>query len=464
MNKKIIFLLLFLFLTLSLLSCKEVGDVIGPGGYNNSSMDTDKEEDNTGTIVDKVKGLVSSFDELPVDEVFKREHLFSPEGENYPRNPVIVVLGAGRNQIAVFAEKRYGSKGSDNDVGINGKDLVDIVVRVSTNAGIDFSQEAVVGTKAATHANSHGAPVVYKVADNKVVICSTSGGGLARTAESAENKPVSRIDYIVGTLNGDSFTWTGWQEVKFSVQGDLLNRVKAMKVNGGFTYSQIGTKSARGIFNSANNKLILPVIMAYMGHFTDVYELMGCFFIEGTLNGDNITWTGNEKYTLMFANDSTYFSRYKETIIIGGSSIYNIKSVFVPNYRWRDYTLFGTNQGISSPQNSKVYGGDGSPSYLTLKWHGASTYDPSAYTNEQADRSLFLGAKDDAGNVTLHLMGKDTFNSEEECLINTGKSGSIDVLGDGTVVTASEEDFNEDKVYLITFNRFSQSYLTSLFK
>ena len=103
---------------------------------------------------------------------------------------------------------------------------------------------------------------------------------------------------------------------------------------------------------------------------------------------------------------------------------------------------------------------------MAFKWFGATSYQASTYKNETADAGLFLGPKNNAANITLYLVNKDTLDKEGKVdgfeLNKVGKSGSIDVLGDGTVVTAAEEGNNGDRNYYTSFTRYSQSYLASI--
>ena len=471
MSKKIIYLLsLLMALSLVFASCKKNGAGTGPDIGNNPPH----EEDNTTGVVNVDTGLVDSFDKLPADKVIKKETIFEGDGVNYLRNPVIVVMGAQSNQVAVFAEKRYKSSGADNDVGINGKDAVDIVYRFSGNAGVRFGAEAIVGKGAAGPKDSHGAPVVYKVGDNKVVVVASAGGGIARTSEAAhtagqgtETKPDSKIEYIVGTLSGETFTWGDWTEVQFSASGDLLKKVQEQKAPNGDSYTQMGTHSAKGHVN--NNTLMLPVVMAQQGVVgSGAKELMGVYFVTGELSGETVTWKDTTK-TIKFENTTSTpgFSKFKETRVVAGASTADVKYIAVPNPGYGADT-YGLGDGdVNQPNASAISGHFGSPGYLTLDWYGAKNYTPTQYSTGTGSekKSLFLGVKKQNTDVTLYLVVQNTLTSEGSYLVNAvGKSGSIDVLGDGTVVTAAEEGSNGDRNYYTSFTRYSQGYLTSLLK
>ena len=475
MSKKIIYLLsLLMALSLVFASCKKNGAGTGPDIGNNPPH----EEDNTTGVVNVDTGLVDSFDKLPADKVIKKETIFEGDGVNYLRNPVIVVMGAQSNQVAVFAEKRYKSKGADNDVGINGESAVDIVYRFSGNAGVRFGAEAIVGKGAAGPKDSHGAPIVYKVGDNKVVVVASAGGGIARTSEAAhtagqgtETKPDSKIEYIVGTLSGESFTWGAWTEVQFSASGDLLKKVQEQKAPNGDNYTQMGTHSAKGHVATDGQTLMLPVVMAQQGVIgSGAKELMGVYFVTGKVNDNTVAWTDTTKHIEFKTQNNANFSEFKETRVIddnNSTDLTDVKYIAVPNPGYGADT-YGLGEGpANQPTPSAISGHFGSPGYLTLNWYGAKNYTPTEYSQgvSSEKKSLFLGVKTQNTDVTLYLVAQNTLTSEGSYLVNAiGKSGSIDVLGDGTVVTAAEEGSNGDRNYYTSFTRYSQAYLTSLLK
>ena len=465
MRKKIIYLLsLLMALSLVFASCKK-NNGLDP---NNGGLEPPKEEDNTAGIVGD-DGLTKDdqFSSLPSDKPLKKATIFQGDENNYLRNPVIVVMGKDRNIPVIFAEKRYRSSGAANDVGIDGINSVDVVYKVSVNSGQKFEAETIVGKGATGPNDSHGAPVVFKVGDDKVVVVASAGAGIARTDKAAAYKVNSRIDYAVGTLNGTTFTWnTGWTEVKFSNDGDLLVAIKKIS-----PFDQMGTQAARG-YVDGNNKLILPVVMAQQGTTSDVKELMGVYLLEGTVSDNTVTWKDlNNNYSYEAKTENS-FSKYKESQVIGGSSP-NYKAIAVPS-PWGNprTTTFGlTTMGTSkSVADINTLGHDGAPGYLAFKWFGTTTYKPSEYKNQTADKALFLAVKDNTSNITLYLVNKDTLQVEGKStgyvLNSVGKSGSIDILGDGTVVTAAEEGRmnkgDSSRNYYTSFTRYSQSYLNTI--
>ena len=474
MSKKIIYLLsLLMALSLVFASCKKNSVTDGLGDIGTPP----DQGDNTGGLIDESgdrAGLVTDdqFDQLPADKYLKKSTIFKGDANNYIRNPVIVVMGANRNIPVVFAEKRYNGPGSENDVGIDGKATVDVIYKVGEKAGQNFGAETKVGVGSTGPEDSHGAPVVFRVNDNQVVVVASAGAGIARTTEAAGSKVDSRIDYIIGDFANNTFTWGNWQEVQLTSTGDLLTAVKKIQTgNKTDVFDQMGTQAARGVIT--DSKLILPVIMAQQATLGSPKELMGVYFLKGTVSGKTVQWENLESNPYIVFNaksPSTGFSQYKETQVIaatGFTSVTGIKYIAVPS-PWGSPATdnYGLGNGKDQLSGTQIKGHDGAPGYLALTWYGAGKYQPSTYKNDNPDKALFLGVKNNAKNITLYLVNKDTLAKEGKAdgfeLNAIGKSGSIDVLGDGTVVTAAEEGSNGERNYYTSFTRYSQSYLNSI--
>ena len=470
MSKKIIYLLsLLMALSLVFASCKKNG--LDP---NNGGLEPPKEEDNTAGKIDANTGLVTDdqVSSLPADKPLKKVTIFKGDANNYLRNPVIVVMGTDRSTPVVFAEKRYNGPGAANDVGIDGKATVDVVYKVGAQSGQNFGAETIVSTPAADPNTSHGAPVVFKVGDNQVVVVASAGAGIARTQEAASDKTPSKIEYAVGNFNGTTFTWdTPWTELTVDNKS-LLDTIKTIATgNNNDKFDQMGTQAARGFVSSSGSTytLILPVVMAQQGTTSSVKELMGVYFVKGTVTGNTVKWEnlGTDARVVFTAKSDANFSTHKESQVIAGTSESDVKYVAVPSPWGSPVTdNYGLGTGKDQPQATTIKGHDGAPGYLAFKWFGATSYQASTYKEQPADKGLFLGPKNNAKNITLYLVNKDTLDKEGKAdgfeLNAIGKSGSIDVLGDGTVVTAAEEGSNGDRNYYTSFTRYSQNYLASI--
>lgn len=482
MSKKIIYLLsLLMALSLVFASCKKnsVTDALGGGDQ------PPKEENNDGGSQDN--GLYPDSDSMPTDDVIRRNTIFNGTlNGNYQRNPVIV---AGRDgAVFIFFEIRYERAGAANDVGVDGIGKVDIGYVVSANAGKDkFGNSTIkyVGTQASDALNSHGAPVVYYIqGDNdyktdKIVIVATSGEGIGRTTKDSSQK-TSKIDYIVGTFDSNTeISWKTWTEV--TIAEGLETKIKQISTGVSDKYfSQFGTHAERGFIDS-NDKLILPVIMAYQGNNSNeasVYELMGAYILEGTVNPNNstVSWEAAKNNPEKTGYNGTGTSRYgdrlgqwKESHIAPNANGDSYDILVIPSPQGRS-----GNNNLGIHQNSKVSAmsqslpaSEGSFGYLrTTKWFGKNNYnmtDVSGSSGNPSTMVLYSHVQSETTKLTLHLLEQNRNKVGSIELGATGKSSSIDMLPDGTIVIAAENTKDGDG-YFMQFERRTQAKIVELAK
>ncbi|MBW5377716.1 exo-alpha-sialidase [Brachyspira pilosicoli] len=413
------------------------------------------------------------------DSPMRRKILLQGVGNAYYRNPVIVVVN-GHN-IFAFSEKRYINSSAGQDAGVDGKTKVDIVYMVSANSGNTWSEhESYVNPNNAQTtdvANSHSGHVVFKYSDDKIVIVASAGAGLARTDENPDYKtPTSRVDYIVGTVNGTQITWGSWKEVTTTDDGSLLEKAKKTSAlyldhdYNGRNYSQIGTQSARGYISSG--KLIMPIIFAHMGQNSDVYELMGRYVIMGTLNGDTITWQNYENPVAYPGYGSDFRGKvgmWKETQVIS-ADVDNIKFLVSPSSLWRHYKLGIVTSLNSKPANTTITASEGSIGYYNLgtKWFGTWEYPIKdgwiqGDNNSYRSSGILMVTKYKDGvtyrDLTMYVVDDNINIRGKGFVVNSvGRSASVDMLADGTIVTYAEEG-GDDYNYFNVFTRYSQAYI-----
>ena len=316
MSKKIIYLLsLLMALSLVFASCKKNTGITG-GDINGNPP----EEGGDTSKTDTETGLMTKWSDIPTEGYIKKTTIFKPTEKEFFRNPVVVVLGKKNNKVAVFTEKRYAANGGVNDVGITGELVVDIAWTLSGNSGNSFNYNGFVNpnnTSTTKVADSHGAPVVFKVSETQVVIAASAGAGIGRVSKYYSERQAempSRIDYIVGTLNegNNTFTWSQWKTIlKGSSEADDLGKKVASIISGNQNkkFDQFATHTAKGYVEGT--KLYLPVVMAYQGKVGDAYELMGTIMLTGDWNNsDDVTsWTMGKEIAFTKANNN--FSSFK---------------------------------------------------------------------------------------------------------------------------------------------------------
>ncbi len=460
MSKKIIYLLsLLMALSLVFASCKKNGITDATGGLTPPPQ----EEDNTENA-DKATGLFPDYDSIPKTDIIKKTTVFK-SGEDFYRNPVVIAFD---NNVFFFSEVRYKRDGAANDVGIDGEGVVDIVYKASKDSGTTFGQVLTVNpgnTITSEVDKSHGAAVVFKAANDKIVVVASAGGGIGRTKQKVgeTGKLSSRVDYIVGTVNGTTITWGDWTELKLNGQA-IADKIKSIAAGQGKNFEQYGTQSARGYMDGST--LVLPIVLAQQGSLSDVYELMGRYTLKGTLSGDTITWQAVGEPIAYSANEGRNLGSWKETQVKGGKSD-NYSFIVVPS-PWTPSPAFrlGKADGTSVPNGTAIQSSEGAPGYvdLTGKWYGKNPYTVtvggSAKTTEAGgSASILMHVKQTSANLTMYVVDADLTMKGKEYLINTvGKASSIDVLPDGTIITGAEEG-GQEKNYYGVFTRYSQYYI-----
>ena len=477
MSKKIIYLLsLLMALSLVFASCKKnsVTDAINNGGLT-PPPDTGQGQDVVGE-----NGLFNQYSDIPDGEI-ANTGVYVTTGGNYYRNPVVVTRPDGK--IFVFAEKRWQSQGSGNDVGIDGINTTDIIFKVSTDGGYKFdTQEYTVGTKATGPENSHGAPVVF-VKDQKILIASTSGDGIGRTSKTPKK---SKIAYITGTFDGNAstgyITWGTWTPIEsVNAKGgssgtttiDALVSATEAGGSGNKKFEQFATQPGRGLVTTSD--IYLPIVIAQQGGTGTDYELMGRMTLKSTMDGT--TWTVVENPLGYTDNNQLTFGPWKETKLIGGTTDGDLVYLTVPNpWSSANPAKFGVST-LDQPPSAKqsMSASEGSPGFFTTdKWYGANEYKINGTGGSisigNADSgqapttmSVLVHVQQRASQLYLYLVSNPkelTLNGQGWKLDDVGKSSTVDMMADGTIVVAAEKG-GEDKNYFIRLLRYSQKYLTT---
>ncbi|MEI0684434.1 sialidase family protein [Brachyspira pilosicoli] len=461
MSKKIIYLLsLLMALSLVFASCKKNAGPTAPGG-DGPNNEEDEIKNNTG-------GLIDSWENLKDKTIINDYAVVNETGGDYYRNPVIVALGGGN--VLIITEKRIDFPGSANDIGVNGEKPVDLVYLLSTDGGDNFDAAKVIGTSSVGDATKAvSAPVVYyqrpSAGDTgKIYIIASAGAGISRTSQNySDRNPKSQLKYIVGNIN----SLTGKATVSFTDWKDLVV-TSASDING----KQFGTHSGRGVYKDAST-LILPIITADQGANSPgtPKEMMGVVFYEVSgANGDNLTIGAKIGQVTSFNAGTPNFSVYKEAKAVewdGSKVVY----LAVPNPTGGNGKIGkGDSSTANNVTSTTIPGSEGSFGFLKLTkgWYGAGEYNPQQYTtqNNGKDEILFSHVITPAGENHMRLLDATQYQPQTKSLriAKTGKSSSIDVLPDGTIIVAAEKERNTAASGLkfnIFFSRYTQSYLSS---
>ena len=451
MNKKIIYLLsLLMALSLVFASCKKNGPT-NPEGFIDTKEPTTKQD--TGGLIQKWEDL-KKYD----TNAMNNYAVINETGGDYYRNPVIVALG-GAN-VLIVTEKRIQYPGSANDIGVNGEKPVDIIYLLSSDGGDNFNGPFTVGKESTGADDAVSAPVVYfNKTSKKVYVIASAGSGISRTGQYySDRNPKSKLKYNVGTFDGTKITWAEWKELTLI----------------GFNSVQFGTHSGRGIITD-DNKLILPIIRAEQGKNGAAKEQMGVTFVKVTANDSTLSVDtkviGDRGF--YFADGRTSgFSKYKEAKAVAyDKATDKVTFLAVPNPEGGNGKMgLGDSQKGQQVTDTVIAGSEGSFGFLKLTkgWYGAKEYDPSTYktSNGGADEILFSHVKTAAGENHMYLLDAQQYQPQNKSfkIAVTGKSSSIDVLDDGTIIVAAEKERNlkaEGLKFNIFFSRYTQSYLAN---
>ena len=466
-------------LSLVFASCKKngAGDINGPGPGDNGTDNSPTTDD--GLAPDQ--GWLDSNSEAPIKND-KIDGLQSVGGQAYYRNPVIVVLGEKGNHVAVFTEKRYKSLGADNDIALDGSTAADIVSAISVDSGKSWKGVNLVGRTTAVTApkDAVAAPVVFRVDNKTVVVVASAGVGLSRIDKVYTQRgsdQVSKLMYTVGTYTEDtgSFQWSTWADMTTTITTEINTASSTFNTTDG---KQFAVHSGKGIVDTQGN-MYFAVTVSDQGNGGTPKELMGNIIVKGTKpTGDNkVNWSVISGSAIKFNDVKGNFSTHKESRVIGAkdnaASASDIEYIAVGN-PWSNpvNNNIGYAVGGQQPKDNGIPGSEGSPAYLNvLNWQGATSYNPSTYKyNEKGTRQqkLFAHVKTRNDTITMYALN-DGFTSTGKAYTVIGypqdttalaKSSSMDVLGDGTIIMATEQGGSE-RVYNVVFKRFTQKFLAT---
>ena len=369
--------------------------------------------------------------------------------------PAIIVADNGN--IVAFGDNRYRDS---VDIGF-GRGLIDIVYKVSKDGGKTWSAEKIIEPKSTStdvrDTKNKGDVSVFKCLNGKLVALAVSGGGFKSGANAASP---SRMLMSKSLDNGE--TWTAWKEVG---KESVFDKMRSRGIKRGFATSGRGTtlKSGR-----------LATCM--------VGDETGKGWVAYYLYSDDEGETWNLHPNMQTAKGNWGLSEPK---IVGeldnGDLIMTVRNAS------------GTEQNRASTQ-PRMYGysTDGGVHWGTFAnpSSGMLGYWNSRMKcgNVNGEAVIWTRASEHDKTRILHLLTGPNFRqglafwlSEDEgrsfknvgTLINVtaypgqNNSGytSLDVCGDGTIVTLCEE-FNEtiaaNKMagYDLVFRRYNMKYLT----
>ena len=352
------------------------------------------------------------------------------------RIPAIIVADNGN--IIAIADDRYYHGG---DIGLF-KGFIDIVYKISKDGGKSWSEVKILGNKSTdtdySKALNKGDALVFKANDGDLVCMAVSGGGFANATDSTP----SRMVRSVSKDNGE--TWSDWKEVGQTLIEKIKTKYKAPKAfapsgrgltlkDGTFAAAMIGQVGGGGLYG------------LYI-YSTDKGENWDCAdnFIAGT--GGNGMW--NEPKVIAELNDGKLLMSVRNEQI-GRNRMYAVST---------DVPVKGK---CSWPNSLSAWNNfvDGRSDAEGVVWTREKEHDKN--------RMLHIAAGPQNRKGLKLFLSRDEGKSFSEAKvlldINTVAAySSLDVCGDGTIVTLAEEQVSETGAspYDIVFRRYNMKAIT----
>ena len=360
------------------------------------------------------------------------------------RIPAIIVADNGN--IIAISDNRYTTGG---DIGAV-KGLLDVVYRVSKDGGYTWSDEKIMGNKSTSHdydkALNKGDALVFKANDGDLVCMAVSGGGFANATVSTP----SRMVRSVSTDNGEN--WSNWEEVGITLIQDIKTKhgkPKAFASSGrGLTLKDGTFVAAMSAQNTAGSTIIIYTYSKNKGQTWEYGSAIENSGGNGVINEPKvIAELDDEKLLMSVRNASgggsqTAFTQTK-------NRMYAISTSTGANCTWPTSL---------SAWNFRCGNVDAEGVVWTRKSAG---HDITRIIHIQGGpnyrRGLILYVSEDQGKnfPKKFVITPDTFADKDKTAYS-----SLDVAGDGTIVTLAEEYSPNGQYYDIVFRRYNMKAIT----
>lgn len=401
---------------------------------------TDPEGNGTGdggkgdgtTIVDgkKYKEWYLSDEEQKKQFSLGPTALFSTIASDQYRIPAIVVATNGN--IIAFGDSRYGING---DVGND--NLIDIVFRVSSDGGYNWTSKQIVGNKSTSKTDNKGDALVFSAKNGDIVVLAAGGGAWSTAPSDPAKIWMSRsTDY--------GYTWSNWKEVGQEIWDALTGlgfQRKAFAASGrGLTMRDGRLIAAMLIMDTTGKQGTLTI---YSDDNGNTWKAGGS--IKGDLNG-------------VYPNEPKVIAE-----LDNGTLLMSTRPNGQQNNGYRMFST-STDKGLNWTKYEYRELKDGDANGEGVVW-------TSKYRNAPHNYILHVNCSEGIRRkkITLNI-SKDNGSSWQKLLTYyDGDScyASIDVLQDGTVILLTEEPkaspgegSDQNGWYDLVFRRYNMNYLT----
>lgn len=361
--------------------------------------------------------------------------------EQHYRIPAIIVAKNGN--IVAICDNRHTKFGDIGQADIS--DFIDIVYKVSKDGGATWSEEKIIPPKTTsndfTEANNKGDAIIFRHPDGTLVCMAVSGGGYAG---ASQNTP-SRILRSESVDNGE--TWSNWEEVGQELIKEI--NTKHGKWQGCLSSGR-GLTLKDGTFAAAMSGPDFSIIYVYSKDKGKNWNYGQ--YMKGSESA------GQDKWKLLVAEPKVIAELEDKRLLMSvrnsteeGNSlrVYTISTPHIDGEAQWDTNLKTWNFGCGGVDAEGVV------------WTRASEQDKNRMLHIQGGpygrKGLQLYLSEDEGL---------RWKSIQQILDNNTRAAysSIDVLGDGTIVTLAEEQSKAtgttDLQYDIVFRRYNMFALT----
>ena len=367
----------------------------------------------------------------------------SGQGSQQYRIPAIIVADNGN--IIAIADNRYNHGG---DIGAVEK-LMDIVYKVSKDGGYNWSGEKIMGDKstsfAYTEAKNKGDALVFKANDGDLVCMAVSGGGFANATDSTP----SRMVRSVSTDNGEN--WSNWEEVGTTLIQKIKTqhgKPKAFASSGrGLTLKDGTFVAAMSAQNTAGNTIIIYTYSKNKGQTWEYGSAIDNSGGNGVINEPKVIAELDDGKLLMSVRNAS-----------GGGS----QAAFTQTKNRMYAISTSTGANCTWPTSLSAWSFKcGNVDAEGVVWTRNGIEDKTRIIHIQGGpnyrRGLILYVSEDQGNTFPKklVITPDTFADKDKTAYS-----SLDVCGDGTIVTLAEEYSPNGQYYDIVFRRYNMKTIT----
>ena len=360
------------------------------------------------------------------------------------RIPAIIVADNGN--IIAIADNRYTHGG---DIGaVNG--LIDIVYKVSKDGGYNWSAEKIMGDKSTSfaykEAKNKGDALVFRANDGTLVCMAVSGGGFANATVSTP----SRMLRSESKDNGE--TWSDWKEVGQS----LINKIKNSFGKG---IPKAFAPAGRGLTLKDGTFAAAMIGQVKNGGFYGLY-------IYSTDKGLN--WNCADNFIASTGGHGSWNEPKVIAELNDGKLLMSVRNGMSTANK-NDPRMYAVS--TDAPVNGKCAWPNSLSAWTLIRCGGVDA-EGVVWTREgEQDKNRMLHIQ--AGPYGRHGLklflstteGRtdNSWTEAKEILArNSGGAcySSLDVCGDGTIVTLAEEASKNGGVYDIVFRRYNMKAIT----